>query len=68
MSTTFTIGYTRKTAKEFFTTLNHSIWRLVDVRLHNSSQLAGFTEGSDLAYLLDAVEGIEYVPDPGCSN
>ena len=45
----FTIGFTKKTAKEFFEILrNNNIGKLVDVRLNNSSQLAGFAKGKDL--------------------
>ena len=44
--TLFTIGFTRKSAKEFFTLLTRRRRqaRVLDVRLNNSSQLAGFTK------------------------
>jgi hypothetical protein len=39
----FTIGFTRKSAREFFTLLKQSgVRRVLDVRLNNNSQLAGF--------------------------
>ena len=38
--------------------------RLIDIRLRNNSQLAGFTKRSDLPFLLDAVAGIEYLHEP----
>lgn len=38
----FTIGFTKKSAEEFFTKLkNAGVARVLDVRLNNSSQLAG---------------------------
>jgi len=57
----YTIGYTKKSAEEFFGALgNHGIERVVDVRLKNTSQLAGFTKKQDLEYFLDRILGIEY--------
>lgn len=63
--TIFTIGFTKKSAEEFFTRLKQpGLQRLVDVRLNNSSQLAGFAKKSDLEYFLRAICGIEYVHLP----
>jgi len=57
----YTIGYTKKSAEEFFGALErHGIERVLDVRLRNTSQLAGFTKKQDLEYFLDRVLGIEY--------
>jgi uncharacterized protein (DUF488 family) len=57
----YTIGYTKKSAKEFFGALEeHGIERVVDVRLKNTSQLAGFTKKQDLEYFLDRILGVEY--------
>jgi uncharacterized protein (DUF488 family) len=57
-----TIGFTKKSAGEFFGTLKDAgIKRLIDVRLNNSSQLAGFTKRDDLAYFLRAICGADYV-------
>jgi hypothetical protein len=43
-----TIGFTKKTAEQFFTLLRDArICRLVDVRLNNVSQLAGFAKKED---------------------
>lgn len=57
----YTIGYTKKSAEEFFGALEeHGIERVVDVRLKNTSQLAGFTKKQDLEYFLDRISGIEY--------
>ena len=49
----FTIGFTRKKAKEFFESLRKSgVKKVVDVRLNNVSQLAGFAKRDDLKYFL----------------
>jgi len=61
----FTIGFTKKSAEAFFTRLqNAGVKRLVDVRLNNISQLAGFTKKDDLRYFLKAICNIEYVHLP----
>ena len=60
----FTIGFTRKTAKQFFELLfeNH-VDLLIDVRINNKSQLAGFAKDPDLAFLLERICGIGYIHD-----
>jgi uncharacterized protein (DUF488 family) len=61
----YTIGFTRRPAAAFFGALKeHGICRLVDIRLHNSSQLAAFAKRDDLAYFLDALCDIEYRHEP----
>ncbi|HWW00378.1 MAG TPA: DUF488 domain-containing protein [Candidatus Acidoferrum sp.] len=61
----FTIGFTQKTARDFFTKLkNAGVKRVVDVRLNNNSQLAGFSKKDDVAYFLKEIGGIEYVHLP----
>ena len=61
----FTIGFTQKTACEFFTNLKGAgVRRVVDVRLNNNSQLAGFSKKEDLAYFLKEIGGIEYIHLP----
>jgi uncharacterized protein (DUF488 family) len=61
----YSIGFTKKTATEFFTALRQArIQRLVDVRLHNTSQLAGFTKRDDLAFFLTELCGAEYLHEP----
>ena len=61
----FTIGFTQSTAAHFFGRLNDAgIKRLVDVRLNNVSQLAGFAKRDDLAYFLRQLCGAEYVHEP----
>jgi uncharacterized protein (DUF488 family) len=58
----FTIGFTKKTAAEFFGILQRrGIKRLIDVRLNNASQLAGFTKREDLQYFLRQLCGADYV-------
>ena len=60
-----TIGFTKKSARSFFDILERAhITRLVDVRLNNVSQLAGFTKRDDLAFFLDRIGGVEYVHEP----
>ena len=61
----YTIGFTKKSAQEFFATLRKSgVKRVVDVRLNNVSQLAGFAKRDDLAYFLDQLCKIQYVHVP----
>src|SRR5262245_37201863 len=58
----FTIGFTKKSAEAFFTKLQRAaVKRVVDTRLNNNSQLAGFSKRDDLAYFLRSIAGIEYV-------
>lgn len=58
----FTIGFTKKTAEQFFTRLKQpGLQRVVDTRLNNVSQLAGFTKKDDLRYFLREVGQIDYV-------
>jgi uncharacterized protein (DUF488 family) len=60
-----TLGFTKKSAEAFFTSIQNSgASRLVDVRLNNVSQLAGFTKKDDLRYFMPALCGIEYVHLP----
>jgi uncharacterized protein (DUF488 family) len=52
----YTIGFTRKSAESFFETLRRSgAKRVVDVRLNNVSQLAGFTKKQDLPWELATI-------------
>ena len=60
-----TIGFTKKPASRFFDLLRQSgARRVVDVRLNNGSQLAGFAKKEDLAFFLGELCGIEYVHLP----
>ena len=61
----FTIGFTNKKAEQFFEKLRQAaVKRVVDVRLHNVSQLAGFSKKDDLQYFLRTIGGIGYVHLP----
>lgn len=61
----FTIGFTKTSAESFFTRLQKAgVKSLVDVRLNNVSQLAGFAKKNDLRYFLKAICGVEYVHRP----
>lgn len=61
----FTIGFTKKTAETFFTKLKCSgTKRVVDVRLNNISQLAGFAKRNDLQFFLQEICHIHYVHIP----
>ena len=58
----FTIGFTKKSAEVFFSAVCGSgAKRVLDVRLHNVSQLAGFSKRDDLQYFLRAICGLDYV-------
>lgn len=60
-----TIGFTKKNARKFFEMLKRSgAKRLIDVRLNNVSQLAGFAKRDDLAFFAKEICDIEYVHEP----
>ncbi|MGH9564230.1 MAG: DUF488 family protein [Terracidiphilus sp.] len=61
----YSIGFTKKSASQFFGALKaHNIERLLDVRLNNSSQLAGFAKQSDLPYFLQEICSASYEHEP----
>ena len=61
----FTIGFAQTSARDFFTALRNSgTKKLFDVRLNNTSQLAGFTKKDDLNFFLREVCDIEYIHLP----
>lgn len=61
MITLYTIGFTKKSAEKFFTLLRkNNVKQLVDVRISNSSQLAGFAKGNDLAFFVKEICHIPY--------
>ncbi len=61
----YTIGFTQSTAERFFGRLADArIERLLDVRLNNSSQLAGFAKAADLPYFVDRLVGASYEHEP----
>lgn len=58
----YTVGFTKKNASQFFGLLADSgATRLIDTRLNNTSQLAGFTKRDDLAFFTRVLYGIDYV-------
>jgi uncharacterized protein (DUF488 family) len=58
----FTIGFTKKSAESFFAKLKSAgVKRLIDIRLNNVSQLAGFAKQDDLRYFAKAICDIDYV-------
>lgn len=62
--TLFTIGFTGKSAEDFFEKLRRAgVRRLIDTRLNNVSQLAGFTKKRDLEYFLRTIANIDYAHD-----
>ena len=61
----FTIGFTQTSADQFFERLlTNGVSKVVDVRLHNTSQLAGFAKATDLPYLLKKIGNIQFVHQP----
>ncbi len=66
-STLFTIGFTKKTAEEFFRLLQEAeVQRVIDIRENRVGQLAGFAKYPDIAFFLASVPpcGIEYIYEP----
>lgn len=62
MITLFTIGFTKKNARKFFTLLKEAgVKKLVDIRINNASQLAGFAKGQDLEFFVKEICGADYV-------
>ncbi|MCG2765637.1 MAG: DUF488 domain-containing protein [Desulfarculaceae bacterium] len=60
----FTIGFTKRTAENFFYTLKQAgVKKVIDIRLNNNSQLAGFTKEKDLTFFLKEIGGIDYEHD-----
>jgi len=61
----YTIGFTKTTAESFFTRLQKAgVKRVLDVRLNNVSQLAGFAKKNDLRYFLKTICAIDYAHWP----
>ena len=62
----YTIGFTKKNAKTFFNFLKEAkIDKLIDVRLNNVSQLAGFAKKDDLEFFLNELcNGAKYIHTP----
>ena len=61
----YTVGFTKKSAEQFFGLLKRAgIKRLLDIRLNNVSQLAGFTRRDDLKFFLREICGADYQHEP----
>src|SRR5215510_1710898 len=61
MKTICTIGFTRKSLQQFIERLQAAgIQEVIDIRLRNTSQLAGWSKYPDIAYLLTEGFGIYY--------
>jgi uncharacterized protein (DUF488 family) len=61
----YTIGFTKTTAEKFFGRIQKAgVKRVLDVRLNNVSQLAGFAKKDDLRYFLRAICSVDYVHRP----
>lgn len=64
MKKIYTIGFTQKDARTFFELLRvNQTKSVLDIRLNNISQLAGFTKGNDLKYFLKEILNAEYIHD-----
>jgi uncharacterized protein (DUF488 family) len=60
-----TIGFTKKTAEEFFGLLREaSVEKVVDIREKRTGQLAGFAKYPDIAFFLKSIVGAEYCHEP----
>lgn len=57
----FTIGFTKKSAEQFFSAIRRAgVKRVLDIRLNRNSQLAGFAKGGDLSFFVSTLCGAEY--------
>jgi Uncharacterized conserved protein len=57
----YTIGFTEKSAESFFKLLQKAgVKKILDVRINNISQLAGFAKGKDLEYFVKEIIGADY--------
>ena len=61
----YTIGFTGTTARDFFEKLRKvDARRLLDARLHNSSQLAGFAKKGSIDFFTEELTGLSYIEVP----
>lgn len=61
----YTIGFTKKNAEQFFGKLKQAgLTRIIDTRLNNVSQLAGFTKKDDLRFFAKEILGVDYIHAP----
>lgn len=60
-----TIGFTKSNAENFFERIRKAgVKKVIDVRLHNTSQLSGFAKSDDLSYFLKSILQTQYVHAP----
>lgn len=60
----YTIGFTKSSAEHFFSRLiDNNIKIVLDVRINNTSQLAGFSKYPDIEYFLKSIADIQYMSD-----
>jgi len=60
-----TIGFTQKSAEKFFgSLLAAGVKRVIDTRLHSTSQLSGFAKQDDLRFFLGKIGAIDYQHEP----
>lgn len=58
----FTIGFTNKSASDFFSLLKHnSVSKIIDTRANNTSQLSGFAKGNDLKFFAKEIVNVDYL-------
>ncbi|MCC7573812.1 MAG: DUF488 domain-containing protein [Candidatus Methanofastidiosum sp.] len=61
MKTVYSIGFSEKSAEDFFKLLEDvKVTKIVDIRRNNKSQLAGFAKSKDLKYFLMKIANIKY--------
>ncbi len=57
----YTIGFTEKSAQQFFALLEQNqVRKIIDTRVSNNSQLSGFAKGRDLAFFARRLGNIDY--------
>lgn len=57
----YTIGFTGKPAEKFFSLLTDAgVNKIIDTRINNVSQLAGFAKGTDLKFFAKKIGDISY--------
>jgi uncharacterized protein (DUF488 family) len=64
----FTIGFTGKSAEEFFSILTkNKVSTVIDIRLNNNNMFAGFTKKENFPYVLRHLAGIDYIEMRSCT-
>lgn len=57
----YTIGFTQKSAEQFFNLMReNAVKTIVDTRINNVSQLAGFAKGADLSFFAKEIGNMNY--------